>query len=97
MTENDLVPSGADKLPLSRGDRGDYGMPRSVQPPMIQRVTSGRQRAIEDMLATYVICELGSPSHNDFAAIVRGIQTACAENGLVLTEEPFAADLVRKS
>jgi hypothetical protein len=67
-------------------DRSDFG-PR-VAVLMVPRVTSGRQRSLETMIAVEVVRALADGPVTQFSAVVEGIQIACRDNGIVLTVEP---------
>lgn len=64
---------------------------RRIAVPVIPRATSARQRELEQIIAIEVIRALSNPNLTPFQAVVIGIQTACAENSVLLTEEPRAA------
>lgn len=62
---------------------------RAPKAPMIPRVSSGRQRELEGMIASEIVRWLPAEPLLQFQSVIAGIQAACMQNGIVLTEEPF--------
>lgn len=82
------IPGDAGGMVLRRVDFGSRVAPK----PTIQRVDSGRQRVLENILALRIaesakeVLATGATIRPDH--IVAAIQYACFDHGIVLTEEP---------